>query len=296
MEIRNLVTFLQVAELNGFTKAAENLGYTQSTISFQIKQLEEELNCLLFERINHTITLTKEGKKLKEYAQKIIGLTEEIKQNVKDTNEISGKIHIVTPDSICDTMLTDNFYEFHKKYPKITLKFSRADTENMFKILDHNEADIIFTLDSHVYHKDYIIAKEEPVKMNFVTSSNSKFANIKNVKLKEIVNEPFILTEKDMGYRPSFDNALSKKSLQITPILEIGRTDLITNALETGMGISFLPDFTTKEKIKQGKLAIIDVCDFEVDIWKQLIYHKSKWISNSLEVFLNYIMEKEFKN
>ena len=58
MEIRNLLTFVQVAELNSFTKAAQVLDYAQSTVSFQIKQLETELGCSLFERINHTLTLT----------------------------------------------------------------------------------------------------------------------------------------------------------------------------------------------------------------------------------------------
>ena len=80
MEIRNLITFVHVAELNSFTKAAKLLGYSQSTISFQIKQLETELNCLLFERINHTITLTEKGREVLEYAQKVSHLTEEFKQ------------------------------------------------------------------------------------------------------------------------------------------------------------------------------------------------------------------------
>ena len=64
MELRNLITFIHVAELGSFTKAAEQLGYSQSTISFQIKQLEDEFGCLLFERINHTITLTERGRDL----------------------------------------------------------------------------------------------------------------------------------------------------------------------------------------------------------------------------------------
>ena len=77
MEIRNLISFVQVAELNSFTKAAEALDYSQSTISFQIKQLEKEMNCLLFERINHTLILTDKGRELLEYAQKISRLTDE---------------------------------------------------------------------------------------------------------------------------------------------------------------------------------------------------------------------------
>ena len=82
MELRNLTTFIHVAELGGFTKAAEQLGYSQSTISFQIKQLEEELGCLLFERINHTITLTQRGHELVLYAHKILELADEFKENV----------------------------------------------------------------------------------------------------------------------------------------------------------------------------------------------------------------------
>ena len=99
MEIRNLITFITVAELNSFTKAASQLGYSQSTVSFQIRALEEELDCLLFERINHTISLTTKGKELLEYAQKVTQLTEEFKQEFDDT-EIKGHIRVVTPDSI----------------------------------------------------------------------------------------------------------------------------------------------------------------------------------------------------
>ena len=81
MEIKNLISFVQVAEMNGFTKAADALGYSQSTISFQIKQLETELGCLLFERINHTISLTDKGVELLKYAHKINALTEEFTEN-----------------------------------------------------------------------------------------------------------------------------------------------------------------------------------------------------------------------
>ena len=100
MELRNLITFIHVAELGSFTKAAEQLGYSQSTISFQIKQLEEELDCLLFERINHTITLTQKGHELVSYAHRIRELTDEFKENMEEEKECSGHIHIVTPDSV----------------------------------------------------------------------------------------------------------------------------------------------------------------------------------------------------
>lgn len=294
MEIRNLITFVHVAELNSFTKAARLLGYSQSTISFQIKQLETELDCMLFERINHTISLTEKGRELLTYAQKISHLTDEFKQNLLGSDALSGHVHIVTPDSICEMMLTQNYADFYHHYPNITLKFSTADTDDMFRILDHNEADVIFTLDSHVYHKDYIIAKEERISTHFVTNVNSPLAKQRNLSIKDILDQTFILTEKKMGYRRVLDEALAQMSLEIQPVLEIGRTDLIITALEKGVGISFLPDFVTEKKVSEGRLAYLDIADFEIDIWKQLIYHRNKWISKHFEAFINYVMKNEF--
>lgn len=295
MEIRNLISFVHVAELNSFTKAAQTLGYSQSTISFQIKQLETELNCLLFDRINHTITLTDKGKELLSYAQSISSLTDEFMQNMNSEKELTGFIHFVSPDSVCEDMLLTNYFDFHKQYPGINLKFTNADTGDMFGMLDRNEADAIITLDNHVYRNDYVIAKEEHIEMHFVANKNNAFAGRKNLLIEDIIDRPFILTEKGMGYRGIFDKTLAKKSIDITPVLEVGRTDIITKLLEENDDcISFLPCFATDEKVKSGSLVYLDVVDFKTNIWKQLIYHKNKWISDCMNAFLEYVKEHEF--
>lgn len=293
MELKNLITFTQVAELGSFTKAAEQLGYSQSTISFQIKQLEEELGCLLFERINHTITLTERGHELVSYANQIRSLTDEFKENLIKEGSLTGHIHIVTPDSVCDDMINSSFVNFHKEYPDISIRFTTGDSALMLDMLDHNEADVIITLDRRLYNKDYIIAKEEPLSMHFVAGSKSKFAKVKKLSVKDIINEPFVLTEYGQGYRRVFDRELAKRSLEITPVLEIGRTDIITSMLAESNMISFLPDFVTKDLVKSGVLSYLDVCDINIEIWKQLIYHKNKWLSKSLKTFIDYI-KKEF--
>ena len=296
MELRNLITFVHVAELGSFTKAAEQLGYSQSTVSFQIKQLEEELDCLLFERINHTITLTERGHELVAYAHKIRSLTDEFKENLNEEQTVKGHIHIVTPDSICEEMISKRYISFHKQYPDISIKFTTADTSVMFDMLDHNEADLIMTLDSHSYNKDYVIAKEEPLSMHFVVNSESTLTDRSELSIMDIINEPFILTEYGQGYRKVFDKELAKRSLEITPVLEIGRTDIITSMVAQSNMISYLPDFVTKPLIASGKLCYLDVCDMEIDIWKQLIYHKNKWMSKSLNAIIDYISKNEFSN
>jgi 1-hydroxy-2-methyl-2-(E)-butenyl 4-diphosphate synthase len=184
MEIRNLMSFIQVAELNSFTKAADVLGYSQSTISFQIKQLETELQCLLFERINHTITLTERGRELLSYAHNVCRLTDEFRQNIENLTELKGTIHVVAPDSVCEDMLTTNYNDFHSKYPGISLKFTAADTGDMFLMLDRNEADLMVTLDNHVYKSDYIIAKEKHIPIRIGVNSGSLDKEIHDYKEK----------------------------------------------------------------------------------------------------------------
>ena len=295
MELRNLITFIHVAELGSFTKAAEQLGYSQSTISFQIKQLEDELGCLLFERINHTITLTEQGHELVSYAHQVRALTEDFKETLAK-EDLRGHLHIVTPDSVCEEMISAHYADFHRKYPSIYIRFSTGDSGNLLHMLDRNEADVIITLDHHLYNKDYVVAKEQKIPMHFVASSESKFAHCKGLSIKDIIGEPFVLTEYGQGYRRVFDRELAKKSLEITPVLEIGRTDIITSVLIENNMISFLPDFVTDELIALGKLCYLDVVDMNIDIWKQLIYHKNKWLSKSMKTFIEYIKTHEFTN
>ena len=296
MQLRNLITFIHVAELGSFTKAADQLGYTQSTVSFQIKQLEEELDCLLFERINHTITLTECGQELVYYAHQIRALTDEFKEKHSKEDQLAGHIRIVTPDSVCEDMVNSHYIDFHSKYPLISIQFATGDTAMLLDMLDHNEADIIITLDRHCYNKDYVIAKEEQLSMHFVTNVASKFAGKQGLSIRDISGEPFVLTEHGQGYRRVLDRELAKKHMEITPVLEIGRTDMITSILTQSNMISFLPDFATKHLVDAGVLCYLDICDVNVEIWKQLIYHKNKWLSKSLKTVIDYIKENEFSN
>ncbi len=168
MDIKNLITFIQVAERNSFTRAAEALGYSQSTVSFQIKQLETELNTQLFERINHTVALTEKGREVLKYAHQIHRLTLELGENMRDEKDLQGHITLATADSLCESLLKDGFPGFRARHPGISLKIIAAGTEEMFRLLNHNEADAILTLDSHIYDREYRIIQEEKMEMHFV--------------------------------------------------------------------------------------------------------------------------------
>ncbi|MEF2838105.1 MAG: LysR family transcriptional regulator, partial [Oscillospiraceae bacterium] len=268
--------------------------YSQSTVSFQIKQLEDELGCLLFDRINHTISLTERGRQLVSYAHQIRALTDEFKDSIANESELKGQIHVGAPDSICEKFIDAHYVEFHNRYPAVSLKFTPADTSIMIEMLEHNEADFIITLDSHIYNRDYVIAMESPISMHFVASSASKYAGIEALSIQDIANEQFVLTEYGQGYRRVLDRELAKRSIEITPLLEIGRTDVITSVVAHSSMISFLPDFVTKDRVASGELCYLDVRDLDVAIYQQLIYHKNKWMSRSLKTFIDFFMQMKF--
>ena len=132
--------------------------------------------------------------------------------------------------------------------------------------------------------------------MHFVANPKSKFAGKRNIKMHDIASEAFVLTEYGQGYRRVLDKELAKKSLEITPVLEIGRTDIITHVIARSDMISYLPDFVTKEAVEKGELCYLDVCDMKLEVWKQLIYHKNKWLSKTLSSIIEYIKSHEFSD
>ena len=295
MDLKNLTTFIHVAELGSFTKAGVALGCSQSTISFQIRQLEEELEFPLFERINRTVVLTEKGREVLAYAHQINKLTAELKQNIQSDSARSVRIRVAMSDSLCNSLLEDNFQQFLQAHPGISLKIIAAGTEEMFRLLDHNEVDAILTLESHIYNTEYVIVREEKVEHHFVAAASSPLAGLVRIPARELVQHPFILTEKGMSYRRLLDEQLAQQSLEIIPVLEIGNPHLICDLVQQGVGISFLPDFVTEKAVKAGKLVYLDVPEIQVNIWKQLLHHRDKWLSPQMDSVLKYCVEKEFR-
>ena len=289
MDFKSLNTFIQVAELNSFTKAGEKLGYSQPTVSFQIKQLEQELGIQLFERIGHTITLTDSGRQALSYAQEICRMSDKmISSKMVDTTP-KGNINLAMADSLCTPMIINNFNKFREMYPQISLNIKTAGTDELFRLLDHNEVDIVCTLDNHIYSTNYIISNEEKVDIHFICSADNPLANNTTLTVNDLLNEPFLLTEKGMSYRRLLDENMAKSSMEIKPVLEIGSADLICKLIKDNMGISFLPDYVTKSAVEKGDIVKLNVADFNVELWKQLLYHRDKWVSQQMQAVINYL-------
>ncbi len=276
MELRNLRTFLRVADLTSFSRAAEELHYTQSAVTIQIQQLENELGVKLFERIGRSIALTRHGDAFLDHAREVVQAADAALAFLKEPDSPKGPLRIGTVESLASAILPDVLEELHSACPLVETVVRTSSIDKLVEMLKRNEMDIIYFLDRKLHNLEWVKAAERPVDIVFVASGSHRLARPGRVPLREIVREPFILTERGVNYRYELELRLAAKNFKIVPYLDIENTDIIIRLLHKGTSVSFLPAYTVKEEIDSGKLAVLDVAEINVKMWEQLIYHRKK--------------------
>lgn len=290
MEFREISTFLQVAQQQSFSKAAKQLGYSQAAVTIQIKQLEKELGVHLFDRIGKQISLTHQGQIFYRYAISVVKSMEQAKaavSNVLDTSELNGRLCLGTIESICASIFPELLAEYHRLYPKVSISIMTDSPDILLERMNENAIDIVYLLDRQVYNSRWKKTLEIPERNIFAVSPQHALAQEeRELDLDEVLQFPFLLTEKDASYRYMLEQYLASINRVIRPFLEIGNTEFIIRMLLKNMGISFLPEFTIRRELAQGQLKELKVRGFHMQTWRQIFYHKDKWVTREMQEFL----------
>ena len=287
MEFREISTFLQVAQYQSFSKAAKQLGYSQAAVTIQIKQLEQELGVHLFDRIGKQISLTHQGQVFYQYAVSIRNDLEQAKNAVSDPSTLSGKLCLGTIESICASIFPDLLTEYHRLHPEVTISIVTDSPGVLLDRMNENTIDIVYLLDRRIYDNRWCKTLEEPEENIFVASPDHELALVKReLELDEVLRFPFFLTEKDASYRHMLEQYLASINRSVKPFLEIGSTEFIIHMLLKNTGISFLPKFTVQRELQQKQLTALNVRGFQMQTWRQIFYHKDKWVTREMQEFL----------
>ena len=287
MEFREISTFLQVAQYQSFSKAARHLGYSQGAVTIQIKQLEQELGVHLFDRIGKQISLTHQGQVFYQYAVSIRNELEQAKNAVSDPSTLSGKLCLGTIESICASIFPDLLAEYHRLHPEVTISIVTDSPGVLLDRMNENTIDIVYLLDRRIYDNRWCKTLEEPEENIFVASPDHELALVKReLELDEVLRFPFFLTEKDASYRHMLEQYLASINRSVKPFLEIGNTEFIIHMLLKNTGISFLPKFTVQRELQQKQLTALNVRGFQMQTWRQIFYHKNKWVTREMQEFL----------
>lgn len=289
MNLKNMKTFLKVAELRNFSQAAEQLGYTQSAVSTQIAKLESELNTILFDRVGHKIYLTENGMHFEQYVQNVLLLTENLYHHVTNTHDLQGIIRLATSDSLCSSFFTPLFIEFQKLHPNVQLHIRTGLTDEMLGWLLQNEIDLIYTLDHCIRRSDLVVLKESPEPAYFYVTSSHPLLKQSVVTLQDLATYPIYLTEQGVSYRQLLDQALAEAGLSLLPAVESGNIQVLRELILNTYGIGFIPAFAVSEDVKTGVLVPLEIEELQVTVWKQLLHHKGKLLTPAMEKFIALI-------
>lgn len=289
MELRNLITFSKIASFSSYSKAAENLGYAQSTITTQMQHLEEELGVKLIERTGRKIKLTNSGETFLKYANEIIDLINESKEVIRSESIPQGTLKIGVIESLCTIRLPKILEIYHERYPNVNIELKVGICSELRKMLKMNIVDVIFILDRKIEDEQFISYMSEYEPMAILCSSSNKLSEKNLITLEDIQNEALILTEKGCSYRKDFEEILQKKSIKTNLVLESGSIEAIKGFVKSNIGITLLPKMTVEKEIKNKELVELNVEECDFNMYTQLLYNKKKYITSAMKTFLDMI-------
>lgn len=292
MDIKNLETFIRTVELNSFTRAAEDLGYVQSTVTMQIRQLEQELNFRLFDRIGKSIFLTAQGREFLAYANSIVQAKEQACAIGKSENNMQGVFRIGTATSLFPSTLRIALPAYRKRYPNIELQIQTDRHLDASIYLNENKVDMLYRSGPLNLEPNFVCHYKREEHLVFVVSATHPLAQKKSVRLKDLFDYTFIVTEQDGICYTMLRKLAILHGFTIHHNFIIDALNALLMLLVQSESVSFLPEYYISAEIKDGSLKILDVEDMEPQIYySQILFHKDKWITPYMRGLVDIIRD-----
>jgi DNA-binding transcriptional LysR family regulator len=197
MELRQLKTFRTVAETLGFTKTAEQLYMAQSSVSAQIKGLEDDLEVKLFDRIGRRVLLTDAGRKLYDYARRIDEMTLEIRSEMSESTSMRGNLTIRVPETLASIYMPEIVNLYHKQNPKVKLNFINCTDRQLREELNSGRIDLAFLMTDAIHFNDVNVKFLKTEKLQLIASPVHPLAEKNKVRLEDLHDELVFLPKTD---------------------------------------------------------------------------------------------------
>ena len=259
MELKYLKTFQTIMEEGSFSKAAKKLNYTQSTITFQIGQLEQELSTNLFEKIGRRMLPTKAGEQLYPYVKDVLLSVERMCCFENDLAEFKGNLKLGVGETLLCYHMPSFLKTFHQQAPNTKLFLQSM---NCYDIRDEL---LKGTLDLGIFYEDVGGVGDHiatlPIgkySLTLVASPETKQLFSDFITPNQKIPVPFIINEQKCIFRQIFERYLSQKSIMLDYTIELWSIHTIKSLVKSNVGISFLPTFTVQKELNNGELVEIE--------------------------------------
>ncbi|MBT2764697.1 LysR family transcriptional regulator [Paenibacillus sp. ISL-20] len=290
MELIYLQTFREVAIRQSFTKAANELGYAQSSVTTQIQKLEKEYGVKLFERYGRGLRLTKSGEELFKYAVQMLDLFQQSKEKL--TKQGGGTLSIGTIDSLAAYFLPSVIHQLKQRHEDLVIRIQPDREDSIISKVREGEYDLGLILDRKPEDSslNWIAIREEPLLL--IAHPNHPLLVKPVIELEHLADAEWIMPEDSCNYRMMLEKVLRASGVPMRIGLELGNPEAIKRYVTSGTGISLLPKMVAEEEIKRGELAILPFAHSDIRLDIQLVIHPKKWFSQSLKDAIDMLKSK----
>ena len=289
MELKYLKTFRTIITVGSFQRAAEILNYSQSTITFQMQQLEQQLCVRLFEKIGRRMVPTQAAQELLPHIDIILEQFSLIKSYGKELNELSGELTIAMPESFLTYQSQRTLKKFREEAPNVRL---RLQTQNCFVIREQLiSGQIDFGVHYDVGGYDAGIQREKVKDYELCLICAPAFRDRDFITKHQRKPVCLLTDDKNSIFFSILVRYFKERDIVMENILELGSIETIKRSVASNVGIAILPRFTVERELENNELNVIPTKIKEPKITAICAWHKNKWLSPAMALFIALIKE-----
>ena len=289
MNLHQLEIFLAVARHRHFSKAAAELGLTQSAVSMQIKQLEETLGVPLFDRLGKTTHLTTAGMLLEEHASRILGGVREIYQSIEELKGLDrGSVALGASTTPGIYILPSILGRYKRRYPQIELLYQIADTQQIEQMVLLNQLDF-GVVGGHLVEQELRIESYLTDELILVVDMNHPFAKRENITPEMLQSVSFILRPKGSATRKVIDEAFEKQGLALNVIMELRDPESVKQMVIAGLGATIVSKYAVQRETEVGSLVYVPVQGLPFTRQLVIVSHRDKRLSVAAQALLQLL-------
>jgi DNA-binding transcriptional LysR family regulator len=294
MDFDQLITFLEVAKQGSFSRAGEKVFRSQSAVSAQIRQLEQEYGDRLLDRSGKTVKLTPAGQVFYEYAERLKNLREESLMAVADHGRTPrGTLLVGANEATCLYVLPDVFAEYCRRYPTVQISIYRNFSYKIVEKLESGAIDVgILTLPvKSPSLKVHPIFRD---KLLLMVSPKNPLAKEKAVSVSEIVKYP-LLFPKTGHTRRLLDRLFRVHDPDLKVRMELPSIGMIKSFVAADLGVSLISASFARDEVAAGRVKLVDLED--VELWRELglAYRRDRTLPRATTAFIALLRERASK-
>jgi len=287
-----LQTFLQVASLQNFTRAAKALGYSQSNVSAQIQQLEQDVGVPLFNRIAKTVSLTQYGEQLVPYAQQLVSLSIKMENFLKSKESLGGTIRFGIVESLFQCFIEAVVLNYHKQFPNVKIELVVDGTATLLELLQQGQLDFACLIDTLLPQAKWNIWYKAPAPICIIANPDHPLTKREHLQLSDLEHEEFILMENTASYSSLFESAMEERQLNLNAFLILQNAEKSCQLVQKEHFLSVLPHYVVSRAVEEKKVSILEVADFSHTEYVYLLMHNSKIVTPQMEGFLEIFRQE----